>query len=388
MRRLRSRIAPLFLAASLAASLPAFARPAEDKPSKRTLDEARAALADPEGIAALQYRSIGPAWGGRVSRAAGVAGDPLIYYAATAAGGVWKSSDGGLTLEADLRRPADLLDRLDRRRAVRPQRRLRRLRRGQHPRQRRGRQRHLQVDRRRQDLEARLEAGGADRHHRGPPEEPRRRLRRGARPRLRPQPGARRLPHRGRRQDLGAGAQEGRRHRRLRRGTRPEQPQCRLRRPLAGPPQALGDDQRRPGQRPVRVARRRRDLEAVDRRRRRRRCRGRRPAGRRLGQGRRRGRAVRQPAGLRPDRGGRGRPVPLRRRRRDLDPDERRPAPAPARLVLHHAHRRPGEPRRGLGAAGADAQEHRRRQDLRLRQGHPPRRPPRPVDRPARTRSA
>ncbi len=45
----------------------------------------------------LKYRSIGPAAGGRVSRARGVPGDPLTYYAATAAGGVWKSADGGLT---------------------------------------------------------------------------------------------------------------------------------------------------------------------------------------------------------------------------------------------------------------------------------------------------
>src|SRR5262245_33128584 len=45
----------------------------------------------------LKYRPIGPAAGGRVSQARGVAGDPLIYYAATASGGVWKTSDAGLT---------------------------------------------------------------------------------------------------------------------------------------------------------------------------------------------------------------------------------------------------------------------------------------------------
>jgi photosystem II stability/assembly factor-like uncharacterized protein len=44
----------------------------------------------------LKYRLIGPAAGGRVSRAMGVPGDPLTYYAATAAGGVWKSVDGGV----------------------------------------------------------------------------------------------------------------------------------------------------------------------------------------------------------------------------------------------------------------------------------------------------
>jgi photosystem II stability/assembly factor-like uncharacterized protein len=43
----------------------------------------------------LEYRLIGPAAGGRVSRVAGVPGDPLVFYAATAAGGVWKSVNGG-----------------------------------------------------------------------------------------------------------------------------------------------------------------------------------------------------------------------------------------------------------------------------------------------------
>lgn len=46
---------------------------------------------------ALKYRSIGPAAGGRVSRVAGVPGDPTVYYAATASGGVWKSADAGAT---------------------------------------------------------------------------------------------------------------------------------------------------------------------------------------------------------------------------------------------------------------------------------------------------
>ena len=129
-----------------------------------------AGLADPAGLEGLKYRAIGPAWGGRVSRAAGVPGDPLTYYAATASGGVWKSTDGGFTWKPDLRRPADLLDRLDRRVAVGPQRGLRRIGRGEHPRQRRGGQRHLQVHRRGQDLDPRLEAGGADRDDGRPPD--------------------------------------------------------------------------------------------------------------------------------------------------------------------------------------------------------------------------
>ena len=47
-------------------------------------------------LANLKYRSIGPPAGGRVSRAVGIPGDPRVYYAATASGGVWKSTDGGI----------------------------------------------------------------------------------------------------------------------------------------------------------------------------------------------------------------------------------------------------------------------------------------------------
>ncbi len=82
----------------------------------------------PAAFKALKYRSIGPAAGGRVSRVAGIAGDPTVYYAATASGGVWKSTDARNVMEVRLRRPADLLDRIDRRGALEPERRLRRIR--------------------------------------------------------------------------------------------------------------------------------------------------------------------------------------------------------------------------------------------------------------------
>ena len=61
---------------------------AEDGPAK-----------SPEGFDKLTYRSIGPGTGGRVSRVFGVPGDPLTYYAATAGGGVWKSTDGGVNFK-------------------------------------------------------------------------------------------------------------------------------------------------------------------------------------------------------------------------------------------------------------------------------------------------
>ena len=49
---------------------------------------------------ALEYRLLGPVNGGRASRVVGIPGDPLIYYLSTAAGGVWKSSNGGMSWES------------------------------------------------------------------------------------------------------------------------------------------------------------------------------------------------------------------------------------------------------------------------------------------------
>ena len=53
----------------------------------------------PVELAALQYRLLGPGWGGRVSHVTGVAGTP-VFYAATAGGGVWKSSDHGVSWQS------------------------------------------------------------------------------------------------------------------------------------------------------------------------------------------------------------------------------------------------------------------------------------------------
>ncbi|HTZ97797.1 MAG TPA: hypothetical protein VMB18_15455 [Terriglobales bacterium] len=51
---------------------------------------------DPQ-FKAMKYRLIGPFRGGRSLTAAGVAGDPTIYYFGATGGGVWKSSDAGMT---------------------------------------------------------------------------------------------------------------------------------------------------------------------------------------------------------------------------------------------------------------------------------------------------
>ena len=86
MRRVRyGQMLVLFLACSLVGT--GTVRAAEEAaPSK-----------GPAELAGLKFRLVGPAVGGRVSRATGVPGDPLTYYAATASGGVWKSGDGGVT---------------------------------------------------------------------------------------------------------------------------------------------------------------------------------------------------------------------------------------------------------------------------------------------------
>ena len=51
---------------------------------------------EPSHYAQLKGRHIGPL-GNRVSTVAGVIGDPMTYYGGAASGGVWKTTDGGLT---------------------------------------------------------------------------------------------------------------------------------------------------------------------------------------------------------------------------------------------------------------------------------------------------
>src|SRR5690349_21465829 len=70
---------------------------AQDAPSSSPAQTAsdRNQGTTPKEFKALKYRAIGPAAGGRVSRAAGVPGDSATYYLAAASGGVWKSTDSG-----------------------------------------------------------------------------------------------------------------------------------------------------------------------------------------------------------------------------------------------------------------------------------------------------
>ncbi|MER8543183.1 hypothetical protein NKH17_27935 [Mesorhizobium sp. M1334] len=51
---------------------------------------------DPRGLAALKWRCIGPTRGGRVVAVAGDPIHPMVFYFGACAGGVWKTTDGGV----------------------------------------------------------------------------------------------------------------------------------------------------------------------------------------------------------------------------------------------------------------------------------------------------
>ena len=56
---------------------------------------ARAQATDSDDESQFQFRFVGPKVGNRIAAIAGVPGDPAVYYAGAASGGIWKSADGG-----------------------------------------------------------------------------------------------------------------------------------------------------------------------------------------------------------------------------------------------------------------------------------------------------
>src|SRR5262245_60997061 len=55
------------------------------------------AAADPDPLAALEWRNIGPSRGGRVTAVTGVPGQRNVYYFGGTGSGVWKSTDSGVS---------------------------------------------------------------------------------------------------------------------------------------------------------------------------------------------------------------------------------------------------------------------------------------------------
>jgi photosystem II stability/assembly factor-like uncharacterized protein len=58
---------------------------------------AAAAPAQVKPLEGLKYRLVGPFRGGRATGVAGVPGDPTTFYFGAASGGLWKTTDGGMT---------------------------------------------------------------------------------------------------------------------------------------------------------------------------------------------------------------------------------------------------------------------------------------------------
>ncbi len=62
-----------------------------------TAQSARTDVYQPSLYQALHWRNIGPYRGGRVAAVTGVASEPRVYYMGSAGGGVWKTTDAGIT---------------------------------------------------------------------------------------------------------------------------------------------------------------------------------------------------------------------------------------------------------------------------------------------------
>src|ERR1700683_1825562 len=52
---------------------------------------------DPSLVGALKWRMIGPFRGGRVLAVSGIPGEPDVYYFGAVAGGIWKTTNSGIT---------------------------------------------------------------------------------------------------------------------------------------------------------------------------------------------------------------------------------------------------------------------------------------------------
>src|SRR3989449_11509923 len=98
MSLLQATAASALLSFALALSVPAPA-PAQGRGRvKPPTDAPRALSAD--SLNNLKFRNLGPSVaGGRVAAVVGVPGDRSVYYGGAAAGGVWKTTDGGESWE-------------------------------------------------------------------------------------------------------------------------------------------------------------------------------------------------------------------------------------------------------------------------------------------------
>jgi photosystem II stability/assembly factor-like uncharacterized protein len=79
----------------LAACSPLYSQKTTPKPS--AAPRSLPALLDAKSFAGLKYRMVGPSRGGRVTAVTGVPQKPYTFYMGATGGGVWRTTDGGLS---------------------------------------------------------------------------------------------------------------------------------------------------------------------------------------------------------------------------------------------------------------------------------------------------
>jgi photosystem II stability/assembly factor-like uncharacterized protein len=98
-RRLSATAALLLLSQLVNVSLPRAVGAQESQGAGQAATATAAQPAERNPLKPLAYRPIGPHRGGRVTAVAGVASQPFVYYFGATGGGVWKTTDGGVSWE-------------------------------------------------------------------------------------------------------------------------------------------------------------------------------------------------------------------------------------------------------------------------------------------------
>src|SRR5881296_4273800 len=76
-------------------------RPKQQPAAKAEVTAAPTGAVGADSLNNVRFRNLGPAVaGGRVAAVVGIPGDPIVYYVGAAAGGVWKTTDGGDSWDA------------------------------------------------------------------------------------------------------------------------------------------------------------------------------------------------------------------------------------------------------------------------------------------------